>query len=230
VGTLTRYYAGQWETRAARAAREQGLPFHTIRTHNPGDAITDPTQIEPAVVTWRSGLSRTLGGILPNPLDWPEGISPPYFTDQLTWEALGGLLLWAAYLEQPSLPRPAHYTKEWRNDPAFRASTASTFQSTYMPALTSEVSLPGNVTFTFQAQDLVGQVVWMSFTKKLEAVLSDLDARTWQANKSDISVWRHQGFSEGTDSLEHYAQFGFAVMSEQVRLAAENRLPMKLDY
>jgi len=132
VGTLTRYYSGQWETIAAQTAREQGWSFKTVRPDNPDDAVTDPAQLAPAVQSWQAATSEALGDNLSEPLDWQEGMTPPYFTDKPDWDGLGGVLLWAAYLEQPGLQRPKRYTKDWEHDPAFAASTAESFQSPYV--------------------------------------------------------------------------------------------------
>ena len=47
VGSLTRYYAREWESIAQQAAREMGVEFQVIRQHDPPDAISDSAQIRP---------------------------------------------------------------------------------------------------------------------------------------------------------------------------------------
>jgi hypothetical protein len=230
VGTLTRYYSGRWETIVARAARDQGVAFQTVRPDNPSDAVTDPSRIAPAVVSWRTSLSGALGDHVQAPLDWPEGMDAPYFTDKPDWDGFGGLVLWAAYLEQPGLQRPIAYRKDWENDAAFKAATAQDFQSKYMPTLTSELWLAGDPAIAFQAEDMSGKVVWMSFTAQLLNALGDLNARTWRAARADIVAWRGEGPPNETDSLERRARFGFAIFFTLASLAVEHRLPMKLDY
>jgi hypothetical protein len=47
MGSLTRYYAREWESAAQQAAREMGVEFEVIRQHDPPDAISDSAQIRP---------------------------------------------------------------------------------------------------------------------------------------------------------------------------------------
>ena len=128
------------------------------------------------------------------------------------------------------LQRPKRYTKDWEHDPAFAASTAESFQSPYVRTLTSELWLPGTAEFAFTAPDMSGTVVQISFASELQRALRELNERTWQANLSDIAVWRRNGPVDVPDLLELRAQFGFAVLFTLANLAIENRLPMKLDY
>jgi hypothetical protein len=230
VGTLTRYYAGQWETILARMAREQGRILQVVRPDTPSDVVTDPSQIAPAIVGWRAMLSDALGDHLAEPLDWTEGMEPPYFTDRPDRDGLGGLLLWAAYLEQAGLRRPSAYPEDWENDPAYRASTAADFRSTYMPTLTSELWLPGDPAIAFRAEGVAGKDLWISFTAQLLNTLGDLNDRTWRAARADIAAWRDEGPPDATDGLERRARFGFAIFFALASLAVENRLPMILDY
>jgi hypothetical protein len=82
LGSLTRYYAREWESIAQQAAREMGVEFQVIRQHDAPDAISDPEQIRPAVFAWREALSQGLAENLPTALDWDEGPASPYFTRQ----------------------------------------------------------------------------------------------------------------------------------------------------
>lgn len=42
VGSLTRYYSGDWESVVEQAAREQGLDFHVLRVAEPaGQSSSD---------------------------------------------------------------------------------------------------------------------------------------------------------------------------------------------
>jgi len=230
VGNLTRYYSGQWETIVARTMREQGTPFQVIRPNNPSDAVTDPAQITPAVIAWRRGLSEALGSYLMRPLDWSEDVASPYFTDKPDWDGLAGVLLWAAYSEQPNLKRPIGYTKEFGNDPAFKAGTAPGSGSKLMPVLTSELWLPGDSSIVFQAQDVAGKQIGMSFLPALQSALDDVNQRTWQATRADIAAWRRRGPPVAAGTLDHQAQFGYAILYELTQSALDSSLPMKLDY
>ena len=95
AGTLTRYYAGAWETVVQKYAREEGVAVEILRAHDPPDAISDLTEIERIVVAWRDGLNRALASHLSEPLDWAEGIGATYFSDKPAWDGYSALMLWA---------------------------------------------------------------------------------------------------------------------------------------
>src|SRR5579872_6323008 len=86
VGSLTRYYSGDWEMVAQKAARELGLELTVVRAHDPEDAIRDPEAIRPVVLAWREQLSEALAESITDKLDWDESQEAPYFTDKPTWD------------------------------------------------------------------------------------------------------------------------------------------------
>jgi len=119
VGSLTRYYAGDWELIAQQVAREAGVPLQIVRTNaDPADAIRDPAIIGPVVNRWRDQLSASLSEHLSAPLDWNEEADQPYFTDKPAWDCYSGLMLWAAYSEHPELKRPDDNAEDFGHDPA----------------------------------------------------------------------------------------------------------------
>ena len=80
IGSLTRYYAGDWELIAQQAAREMGVPLQIVRSQDdPADAIRDPGVIRPVVKQWREQLSESLAEHLSTLLDWNEEADAPYF-------------------------------------------------------------------------------------------------------------------------------------------------------
>src|SRR5262245_14111366 len=98
VGSLTRYYCGNWETIAAQTAREQGMDFHVTRTNpGPSDKMTDPVEIRQAVDDWRAGVESALHPHLEAHLDWAEGAELEYFTDKPDWVGYAGVVLLAAH-------------------------------------------------------------------------------------------------------------------------------------
>ena len=107
VGSLARYYAGEWENVAEKAARERGVQYQIGRPGGSTDRLKDPQRIPPAVLAWRSALSDSLGSKLALPLDWDEALEVPYFTGRPGWDGFGSLVLWAAYAEHPALRQPA---------------------------------------------------------------------------------------------------------------------------
>ena len=78
VGSLTRYYAGEWENVSERAARERGAPFRIAHPGGSANDDNDSERIQPAILAWRLALSESLGARLTAPLEWDE-----------EWEALG---------------------------------------------------------------------------------------------------------------------------------------------
>ena len=134
AGTLTRYYSGQWETIVQQSGRATGERTFVLRP--PGGLVdADPSRAQQQVLEWRSRVSRDLAGVnaLPEPLDWPEDLEQPYFTDKPDWPCFGALVLLAAYTDAgepapPSYLRTGSKTRlcdEWKVPP-IRALTFDT--------------------------------------------------------------------------------------------------------
>ena len=229
VGSLTRYFAGDWELIAQTAARELGLEINIIRKHNPEDAIRDPEALRPMVVNWREGLSQALAASLDAPLDWEEGSSAPYFTDKPTWDCYGDLLLWAGYEEQPHLVRPKPSVEDWGEDPAYKLSSDDRFPSRYSHLYGVELWLPCPFRFVFEADDMGGNTIRIGSSAELLPQLGELNNRTWQASRNQLSEWRRDGSEHGAP-LESGARFAFAVFRDLAEQSVEHRLPMRLDW
>jgi hypothetical protein len=87
VGSLTRYYAGDWGSIADK--KEQ----RTRRTRS-SDPGKDGERMRNAVLAWREGLGRALRPHLDAPLDWSESPEAPWFTGRPGWDGFGSLVLW----------------------------------------------------------------------------------------------------------------------------------------
>ncbi len=61
VGSLTRYYAGEWENVSERTARERGTQFRIGRRVGAADSDPDIQEILQALLTWRVELNQSLG-------------------------------------------------------------------------------------------------------------------------------------------------------------------------
>ncbi|MCC7529461.1 MAG: hypothetical protein IT342_13135 [Candidatus Melainabacteria bacterium] len=124
IGSLTRYYMEDWETPIQRYCRESGKKFLRVRvnkqSNDSGDVIKDPEVVRSHVIAWRESLSTALSEIVSTPLDWDESSSSSYFSEQLGWDNLSSLKLWAAYLESPHLSRPTRCVEDWTIDEAFK--------------------------------------------------------------------------------------------------------------
>lgn len=230
VGSLTRYHAGDWETIVQRTAREAGMGMQVIRANpDPPDKITDKAVINQAVHQWMQGLSVGLAKHMNTPLEWDERADSPYFTDKPDWVGYAGVVLFAAYHEHPTLPRPEKAISHWDKDPAWQASTTPGFRSRFGQLLTPEYWLPMAFPFTFKAVDVVGNEATFGSSTILLQQLTTLNADTFQGTDDDLARWKYEG-AGSRDSFEESAQFGLAMFAHHARLSVQHKLPMKLDY
>lgn len=230
VGSLARYYAGEWENIAEKMARERGAQYQIVRPGGSADRFKDPERIHPAVLSWRSVLSDSLGSKIALPLDWDETPEAPYFTGRPGWDGFGSLVLWAAYAEHPALRQPATLPEEWDNDPALVRSNVPGFRSRYSHLVRNvELWLPSPFEFTFEGEDIDGRRVVVGSAITLRRQLDDLNAATWKASADTVAGWCREPPGEDAP-LELCARYAFAVLLGLARRAVEQRLPMKLDY
>jgi hypothetical protein len=238
VGSLTRYYAGDWEsiadkkekrTRPARTKEARTKAARTQGARAVGDAGKDSERIRNAVLAWRDGMQRALRPHLSEPLDWAETTEAPWFTGRPGWDGFGSLVLWAAYAEQPSLRRPAALPEEWDDDPALVRSNADGLRSRYSHLVRNvELWLPAAFDFTFEGEDVDGRRIIVGSATTLGRQLGELNAATWKMDSGELAALARNRPSG--NSLESCARHAFAVMTGLAGRAFEHRLPMKLDY
>jgi hypothetical protein len=229
VGSLTRYYAGEWENIAERATRERGGDYRVARVGGLFDS-SDPDEIREAVIAWRTSLSESLGERIAAPLDWSEELEAAYYTGRPGWDGFGSLVLWAAYAEHPALRRPASLPEEWDNDPVLMRSNADGVRSRFSHLVRNvELWLPCNFEFTFEGEDVDGRRVVVGSAAILRRQLEDLNAATWKARPGVVAGWGREAPVDEAP-LEQSARHAFAVLLELASQAVEQRLPMKLDY
>jgi hypothetical protein len=230
VGSLTRYYAGEWENVAEKIARERGAPYRIARPGGSPDRLRDAQRIQPAIEAWRLALSDSLGGNIARPLDWDETLEAPYFTGRPGWDGFGSLVLWAAYAEHPALRQPAVLAEEWDNDPALMRSNAAGFRSRYSHLVRNvELWLPSPFEFTFEGEDVDGRRVVVGSSMMLRRQLDELNAATWKASATAVGQWSREPPPEDA-AVELCARFAFALLLDLSRAAVERKLPMTLDY
>lgn len=230
VGSLTRYYAGEWESIAEKAARERGAQYQIVRPGASTDRGKNSTRIHPTIEAWRSTLSESLGTNIALPLDWDEAPETPYFTGRPGWDGFGSLVLWAAYAEHPALRQPSTLPEEWDNDPTLVRSNIPGFRSRYSHLVRNvELWLPSPFEFTFEGDDVDGRRVVVGSTTTLRRQLDDLNAATWKASADAIAGWGREPMAERAP-LELCARYAFAILLDLAKRAVEHKLPMKLDY
>lgn len=228
VGTLTRYHTGLWNTivqQAGQPARDDG--DHILRTLS-GEGREIVERVSQDVVAWRAGLAAALQGQLAAPLEWAEGLTPPYFTDQVGWAGLIALQVWAAHNDHTDLPLPEDSVEDPSDDEAYVRSTEDLSQTHSPQILFPELWLPFTPPFVFCAETLPAQRTTLGSTHGLLLELQTLNAQTWQADEREIAEWRREGLSG--DDFEVDARFGFAVSLTLVREAVAQGLVVKLDY
>jgi len=228
VGSLTRYYASDWENPGEKAARMRGAS-PTLRSTKQNEDQKSQDLIRPRVMAWRAALAKSLGDRLAGPLEWDETEAAPWFTDRPGWDGFGSLVLWAAYAEHPTLRLPGTLPEEWDHDLALMRSTAAGFRSRYSHLVRNvEMWLPVAFDITFEGEDVEGRRVVMGSVTTLRRQLADLNASTWKASAADVAAWRAIPAEEG--SVETCARYAFAVLTELAQRAHGERLPMKLDH
>lgn len=233
VGSLTRYYMGNWERAGERTGdrpgREEVSQRHLARAQG-GEHVQE------AVLDWRRRLAASLAGTPDGltldglALDWEEAADAAYFTGRPGWDGFGSLVLWAAYAEHPALRRPSRLPEEWDNDAALLRCNAPGFRSRFSHLVRNvELWLPAPFDVAFEGEDLEGRRIVMGSVLTLSRQLADLNAATWKARPQEIAGWARRPPAPDTD-LEGQARHAFAVMNGIAAQAIEHRLPIKMDF
>lgn len=230
VGSLARYYAGEWESVSEKTARERGTQVRIGRRVGSGEPQPDIQETLQAILGWRVELNQSLGDRMAEPLDWSEDLDAPYHTGRPGWDGFGSLVLWAAYAEHPGLRRPASLPEEWDGDPVLVRSNAAGFRSRYSHLVRNvELWLPNPFEFTFEGEDVDGHRVVVGSTATLRRQLEDLNAATWKADSGIVAAWGRDAPADNAP-LEQSARYAHAVLLDLAGRSVELRLPMKLDY
>jgi hypothetical protein len=230
VGSLTRYYTGNWASVVDRTARERTKRPQLGLPRGIGEPKQEGERILASVLAWRRTLDAALAPHLAEPLAWDETLEAPWFTGRPGWDGFGALALWAAYAEQPALRRPTALPKNWDDDAALVRSNAEGFRSRYSHLVRNvELWLPTNLDFTFEGEDVDGRRIIVGSSTILRRQLGELNAATWKLEEDEMTTLARERPSSRA-SLETGARHAMAVMSGLARQAAELRLPMKLDY
>ena len=229
VGSLTRYYAGDWESVGDRTSRERGRQTGSSQPRPAGAPKKDRERLQASVLAWRRALDGALAPHLAEPLAWNETSESPWFTDRPDWDGFGSLVLWAAYAEHPILQRSNALPEEWDDDPALVRSNAEDFRSRYSHLVRNvELWLPSAFEFTFEGEDVDGRRIIVGSATTLARQLGELNAATWKMDAGELVALTRRRPPGATLSV--CARHAMAVMTGLVRQAVEYRLPIKLDY
>jgi hypothetical protein len=179
VGTMTRFYRGEWENVVQKMARQQGTQYRRIYAGGDPEPPPPAEEIQQAVAAWCAALSQGLAAHGQGPLTWNEDNEQPYFTDRPAWEGYSALLVWAAHDEHPDIPLPSTVPRSWADDPAFERSTEKEFGSRYRTILEPQLWLPADFPFLFDFPTLTSEhPSRIGSTFALRRELDDLADRT----------------------------------------------------
>jgi hypothetical protein len=200
VGSLARYYLGDWETIIQQIARQQGFDVQIVRPTQPKrglvsqliERITRSRRIgaEAAmrdVDRWREYLGKASG--LGGAFSWNESLEYEYFTDKPAWDCYGALLLWACYEQFPSAPR-ASVAGEYTSDAAYQTVRALPAQRYPHLIEDTEFWFPVNLKSPIAATTPLGENVVVGSSIRLLEELEELNLRTWNASEELVSAWR----------------------------------------
>jgi len=194
--------------------------------------------IQDAVTQWQTGLLAALGGVP----GWTDTADGTYWTDKPDWDGYGGLLLLAAYDEQPKL-RPGSRRGLMRggigtdSPNAFQESAAykraSARPSKYISLLSRvEWWLPlDDAAAVFEGPRVTGQPTRMSTVKQLVSELEGLAATVGISSEAELEQIRQAGPGDPAASdVETAGRFGLAAFLGLARQALAARQPLLLDY
>lgn len=234
VGSLVRYYTGDWETIVQQLGRETGVQVVVQRPPLPKPTLLDrlraffsPQGADAAardIERWRRRLEHEIRA----PITWNEDPDAVYFTDKPVWDCYGALVLWAAYDEQPQPNRPAT-AEGWSEDATYKAVSVD-LKSRYRHLVSNtQLWLPVDFADPIGTYGVTGDAITVGSSVQLMRELEELNRRTWSAGDAQISQWRLDGAEYGAP-LEVSAHFAYAIFYELARESVRRRLPMKLDY
>lgn len=226
VGSLTRYYSGDWLTIV-----QQKFPGQVtvIRPEPAGQEKAATHDIQAAIKVWQEALTSAIGATF----SWNESHEAPYFTDKPAWDGYGALVLWAAYEENQTPPEErleTVTTENWLLDKALLASRERGADSRFPQLLLGpEMWLPIEGQVLFHAPTLTGKQRLIGSCEGLLADLESLNAATWGARDLEQQGWAQSAIDHGSP-LDEAAKFGWAMFHRLATLAVQHRLPMVMDY
>ncbi|MBL8952497.1 MAG: hypothetical protein JNK82_17085 [Myxococcaceae bacterium] len=239
AGPLTRYYAGDWLTTMQRVGQELGLPTQVM--YSDGQSPWLPAD-EAALAV--KAFIASFGDSA-----WREEPGAPYTTDKPDRDGVFALDVFAAYLARPELVRPK-VLPDLGADPAVSEANDRGHYMKHMVAIEAHLFVPGDGRWVKLVEDPLGAERVVTTVGTLEAVLHDLNARTWKASAAEIEAWRRRGhvpcrdvetgFDDATqrivqrpylvvDRLEHNAQFGLSCFFNMCAFSRRHGVPIVID-
>lgn len=251
VGTLTRFYTGNWRPIVAQLSdgpdhycgticrvvervvdgqtRTSDGKVQNIEVKVNRDQLRPASVAQERIESWRREVNEALEARLTHPIEWIEANDGEYFTDKPGWHPYGALLLWAAHEEHPEFGWPTEVPEDLGADPAFEASSEDSMPSRYQTLLRGDYWLPGAYSFVVKCQSPAGAEITLGFTEALFNDLRRLNSRTWRASEWKLARWCRKAARKG-DPLEPSAKFAFSILYFLAKEAVDQGLPMVLDW
>jgi hypothetical protein len=184
VGSLTRYYAGNWQTIVQQFAAQNGIPVTIVRPKSSRqglfrrliDRLRPKGEVAAAraVRRWQKKLQRALHK--PD-LDWNEDPDSQYFTDKPAWDCYSALVLWAAYDELPRAKQRAT-AQDWEKDSAYLTNRMNPKARYRHLVANTEFWLPVDFPDPIRFTSPAGDSVVLGSSVRLLGELHELNERT----------------------------------------------------
>ncbi len=224
AGPLTRYGTSAWQTIIEQAAAADGGQVQLGSVNDP-ETVGDTAHALPVVVEWQRQLQQAFGLAS----TWRESVDGDYTTDKPDWGGYTALLLAAAQVERPDLPRGVHGAdpRVLGQSEAFLAASAQPRR--YPSLLLAEWWLPIQMpAAVFEAPAPNEIVMRMGTVAGLVAELADL-AAALQLGPDALATALMSG-PPLDENFEQTAAFGLAVFTEVARWAHAHGQPLVMDY
>lgn len=253
AGTLTRYYARNWETAVQQWAKKNGYKVKLVSSSGAevSEEPMDPVAVQQVVESWRDFvLNAVRQEGQESYLPWVEDNEKPYYTDKPDWEAWAALKLYAAcklYGEAVPAVFKKHGTFEDYDIAARIADDPNANWSLFLGAV---LWLPLKETLAFRGPMPANNTEMIASTGLLCAELNAINHLGWQAEEEEICRWSStegypadavvkpdgtvftkEDFAPNTEyDTESLAKFAYSMLWQAVRFSEEHNVPILLDY
>ena len=230
VGPLVRFYSGNWKPVFIEGGSQKNDDKERGHAAPFADEKVSPVELRNYIIEWRKQISHALKKHLNGPLVWSETPDTAYYTDRPDRYGYDALRLWAAYAENPDIPKPTELSANVEDDPALLASK-ETEETEFAQILSNVVIwLPFNLDIVFDAEFLnYDEPISVGSSGALFEQLKRLNAKTWNASMGEITSWRELKRDDSAP-LESSAKYGFSLFFYLAQLSVMNKLPMALYY
>jgi hypothetical protein len=230
VGSLTRYFCGDWETALQKLSRRKGMSYVKPEAREKEEELPTREEMHPVVLEWQNELKKEKITGLSDAPAWDESDESPYFTDQLHFQGHSSLLLWAAYSENADMVPPKDCVEDFNEDEAYQRCAADDSKTDFKHLLKNTVCwLPADFAEPFAELDVCGAELRYGSAQKLLEELIWLNNQTWKADRPTIERWKRLGLGQSC-TLEEAARYAFAVFLPLTEKALEHKLVMRLDW